>query len=167
MSNKTQDNNYANAAAAYGDKVKTTTTNQRELEGQLLIKYAQKMRALQDNWDDISHGDLDDVLSNNRKLWTLFYDTAIEEKEGDQGRPDDLRKNIIALSEYIFNRTIKTLAAPEKNKLDILIDINKEIAAGLLARQEAEKQAGAASGQSSAADDEGHKSPQSSTSTSA
>mgnify|MGYP006270781307 CR=1 FL=1 len=167
MSNKTQDSNYANAAAAYGDKVKTTTTNQRELEGQLLIKYAQKMRALQDNWDDISHGDLDDVLSNNRKLWTLFYDTAIEEKEGDQGRPDDLRKNIIALSEYIFNRTIKTLAAPEKNKLDILIDINKEIAAGLLAKQEAEKQAEAASSQSSTADDEGHKSPQSSTSTSA
>lgn len=127
--------NYTNAAAAaaYGQKAKETTTNQRELEGQLLIKYAQKMRSLQDRWDDIAHAELDDVLSSNRKLWTLFYDTAIEEKPGDEGRPDELRKNIIALSEYIFNRTIKTLAAPEKDKLNILIDINKEIAAGLMA----------------------------------
>lgn len=134
MSNK-QDNTHASAAAAYGQKAKETATNQRELEGQLLIKYAQKMRALQDNWEDVSHSELDEVLSHNRKLWTLFYDTALEEREGDKGRPDELKQNIVALSEYIFNRTIKTLAAPEKDKLNILIDINKEIAAGLLAQQ--------------------------------
>lgn len=138
MNNKTPDNNYANAAAAYGQKAKETAGNQRELEGQLLIKYAQKMRALQDKWDDISHAELDEVLSHNRKLWTLFYDTALEEKQGDEGRPQDLRQNIISLSEYIFNRTIKTLAAPEKDKLNILIDINKEIAAGLLTQQKSE-----------------------------
>ena len=133
--NSNQDHNYANAAAAYGAKAKETATNQRELEGQLLIKYAQKMRSLQDKWDNVSQAELDEVLTHNRKLWTLFYDTALEEKEGDEGRPDELRKNIIALSEYIFNRTIKTLAAPEKEKLSVLIDINKEIASGLMAAQ--------------------------------
>lgn len=138
MSN--QDNrNYtsaANAAAAYGQKAKETAGSQRELEGQLLLKYAQKMKALQDNWENVPHSELDEVLSHNRKLWTLFYDTAIEPKDTDhQGtRPDDLRQNIVALSEYIFNRTIKILAAPEKEKLNILIDINKEIATGLLAK---------------------------------
>lgn len=137
MSN--QDKTHASAASAYGQKAKETAGNQRELEGQLLIKYAQKMRALQNSWDDITHSEIDDVLTHNRKLWTLFYDTALEEKEGDKGRPDDLRQNIIALSEYIFNRTIKTLAAPEKEKLDILIEINKEIAAGLLSKQKAEE----------------------------
>ena len=121
--NNTPDNSYANAAAAYGEKAKEGAGNQRELEGQLLIKYAQKLRALQDNWDNMEHAQLDEILSHNRKLWTLFYDTALEEKPGDEGRPDALRQNIIALSEYIFNRTIKTLASPEKEKLNILIDI--------------------------------------------
>ena len=133
---KNPENSYANAAAAYGQKAKETATNQRELEGQLLIKYAQKMRGLQDNWENISHAELDDVLALNRKLWTLFYDNALEERPGEEGWPEELRKNIIALSEYIFNRTIKTLAAPEKDKLNILIDINKEIAAGLLMKPE-------------------------------
>lgn len=127
----------ATAAAAYGEKAKESASTQRELEGQLLIKYAQKMKRLQDNWENISHSELDEVLSHNRKLWTLFYDTALQDQDDENGRPDDLRQNIIALSEYIFNRTIKTLAAPERDKLNILIDINKEIAAGLMARQQA------------------------------
>lgn len=127
------DKTHGKATSVYGEKAKQVAGTQCELEGQLLMKYAHKMMELQERWDDMNHDELDQVLTYNRKLWTFFYDAALEEKEGDIKRPKDLRNNIIALSEYIFNRTIKTLAAPEKDKLTILIDINKEIAAGLLA----------------------------------
>lgn len=138
MSNP-ENKQHASAAGVYGDKAKETAGTQRELEGQLLLKYARKMQDLQSKWDKIEHKDLDEVLTFNRKLWTLFYDAALEEKEGDVKRPKDLRNNIIALSEYIFNRTIKILANPEKEKLNILIEINKEVAAGLMAKPEGEQ----------------------------
>ncbi len=132
--NDKPDKTHGKATSVYGEKAKQVAGTQRELEGQLLMKYAHKMMELQERWDDMNHDELDQVLTYNRKLWTFFYDAALEEKEGDIKRPKDLRNNIIALSEYIFNRTIKTLAAPEKDKLTILIDINKEIASGLLTK---------------------------------
>ena len=50
------------------------------------------------------------------------------------------RNNIANLGVFIFNHTVDTLAAPAKEKLDILIEINREIAAGLMTRPKAEKE---------------------------
>ena len=64
----------------------------------------------------------------------MFYDTALENNEGD--RPNDLRSNIINLANFVFKREIDVLSAPDKKKLDVLININREIAAGLMSQQE-------------------------------
>jgi flagellar protein FlaF len=68
----------------------------------------------------------------------LFYDTALENPEGN--RPEDLRSNIVNLAGFVFKRSLDILADPEKEKFDILIEINREVAAGLMAgaRKDAE-----------------------------
>ena len=60
----------------------------RELEAQLLLKAANEIQKLHDNWDQATPDDIDNILTYNRKLWMLFFDTAIENPED---RPVDLR----------------------------------------------------------------------------
>jgi len=133
-SNKPTNNPYAKAAGAYGDHAQKNTPDQRELEGLVLLKSARMIQDLQDNWDNINSEVIEETLKYNRQIWLMFYDTAIENAEGD--RPSALRSNIINLANFIFKREVEVLSAPQKEKLDVLININKEIAAGLMAKQE-------------------------------
>lgn len=122
------DNNpYSKAAGVY-DKQKKETTNQRELEAHLLLKAANEMQKLHDRWNDATPQDIDNILTYNRKLWTVFLDTALENPDD---RPNALRSNIVSLCNFIFKRTIQILASPSPDKVLVLIDINREIAAGL------------------------------------
>ncbi|MCC7305717.1 MAG: flagellar biosynthesis regulator FlaF [Alphaproteobacteria bacterium] len=123
-------NPYAQAAGAYGGHAQQTATDQRELEGRVLIKAANMIRDLRDNWDSTSREVIEATLKHNRQIWLMFYDTALENPEGN--RPKDLRSNIINLANFIFKREIDILADPKKEKLDVLININREIAAGLM-----------------------------------
>ena len=132
MPNK-PNNPYANAAGAYGSNAQKNETDQRELEARVLMKAANFMQDLQKDWDNMNGDVLEETLKYNRKIWLMFYDTALENPEGD--RPNDLRSNIVNLANFIFKREMEILAAPAKSKLDVLININKEIAAGLMTKQ--------------------------------
>ena len=126
-----QDNPYAKAASAYGDNAQKHTPDQRELEGRVLLKAARMLQDLQDNWDAMKDKDLlEATLKYNRQIWMMFYDTALENKEGD--RPNDLRSNIINLANFIFKREVEIMVSPQKEKLSVLVNINREIAAGLM-----------------------------------
>lgn len=127
-------NPHASAAGAYGQHAQKHTPDQRELEGRVLLKAAGMIKALQDDWDNVDPAKLEETLTYNRQIWMLFYDTALENPENPGGieRPNDLRSNIINLANFVFKRQIDILIAPEKQKLDILININREIAAGLM-----------------------------------
>lgn len=124
----------ANAAATYDNSAKNTTDDQRTLEARALLKSNRQLKALQmvmeNAPEELKIADLDNVLTANRKLWTLFYDAALENDGGN--RPNDLRSNIINLSNFIFKRTIDIMADPKKEKIDILITINNEVAQGLI-----------------------------------
>ena len=126
-------NPYAAAAGAYGQQAQASTPDQRELEGIVLLKSAKKMQELQARWDEVKPEELDEVLRYNRQIWMMFVDTAVEDK--DPNRPKELRSNIANLGAFIFKHTVDTLIKPDKKKLDILIEINREIAAGLMAKQ--------------------------------
>ena len=128
-----KNNPYAQAAGAYDTNAQAHTSNQRELEGRVLLKSNRKMQELINNWDDRPKDMVEEILSYNRQIWMLFYDTALENKEGD--RPNDLRSNIVNLANFIFKRELEILANPQKEKFDILISINREIAAGLMTNQ--------------------------------
>lgn len=138
-SSKSPNNPYASAAGAYGTNAQKHTPDQRELEGRVLLKSANMIQDLQENWENVNTELLEQTLKYNRQIWMMFYDTAIENPDNPGGtvRPNDLRSNIINLANFIFKREMDIMAKPEKQKLDILVSINREIAAGLMTKPQA------------------------------
>lgn len=130
-----ENNPHAAAAGAYGTSAQKYTSDQRELEGQVLLKSAKFLQDLQKDWDNVTNDILEQTLKYNRQIWMLFYDAALENPEGN--RPNDLRSNIINLANFIFKSEVSIMADPQKEKLTPIININREIAAGLMTKQEA------------------------------
>tara|TARA_R110001592_G_scaffold27763_13_gene102758 strand:+ start:45242 stop:45709 length:468 start_codon:yes stop_codon:yes gene_type:complete len=131
-----KNNPYAKAAGAYDTNAQANAGTQRELEARVLLKSNRMLQQLIDGWDERPKDLLEETLKYNRQIWMLFYDTALENKDGD--RPNDLRSNIVNLANFIFKREMEIMAKPEKQKLDILISINREISAGLMISQDAQ-----------------------------
>lgn len=134
--NKPTNNPYAQAAGAYGDHAQKHTPDQRELEARVLLKAAKLLQELKDDLANMDYPTIESALKYNRQIWMMFYDTALENKEGEEQRPDDLRSNIVNLANFIFKREMEILADKDRKekpqKFDSLISINREIAAGLL-----------------------------------
>ena len=138
--NPPPNNPYAQAAGAYGDNAQKNTPDQRELEGRILLKAAKMIKDLQDDWDNVNTELLESTLKYNRQVWMVFYDTALENPDGD--RPNDLRSNIVNLANFIFKRELDIMSDPQAQKLDVLININREIAAGLMTKPQSQEDTG-------------------------
>jgi flagellar protein FlaF len=110
--------------------VAKATQSPRELEASVLINAASRLQAIHDDWAGKS-AELNAALTLNRKLWTVLVTSATE---ADNPLPPALKNNIAALGMFVFNRTIAIMAEPEPKKLAVLVNINREIAAGLRAR---------------------------------
>lgn len=133
---------HAAAIGAYEKNAKDGAESQRELEARILLKSVAQLEVLQADWDTLNRDVLADILSYNRKIWLIFYDVALKQEEAalssaaEQGLGGEaasaVRRNIIALARYVFRREIDILAEPAAEKLDILISINRNIAAGLM-----------------------------------
>jgi flagellar biosynthesis regulator FlaF len=135
--NKPTNNPYAQAAGAYGEHAQKHTPDQRELEARVLLKSAKLLQDLRNDWGNANFDIIESTLKYNRQIWMMFYDTATDtDKAGEEARPNDLRSNIINLANFIFKREMEILADKERmnspQRLDALISINREIAAGLL-----------------------------------
>ena len=117
------------AAKAY-QQVGRQTTSPRELEANLLSKSASNLQRLKDEWDTQTRNDLSSALLFNRRLWTVFVSSATRE---DSSLPIDLRENIANLGIFIMKQTVALQASPGPQKLDVLININRQLAAGLRA----------------------------------
>ncbi len=73
-------------------------------------------------------------LRLNWRLWTIIQcDIA----SAENSMPDELKANIMSLSIFVDRQTLDALSQPAASKLGILIDINRNVAGGLLARQPA------------------------------
>lgn len=149
MPHDPKNNPYSQATGVYG-KQKQQTPDQRELESHLLIKAAGELRTLYDRWDEATEEDVNNILTYNRKLWTVFFDSAIENPDD---RPKALRENIISLCNFIFKRTLKVMAERDKELLLTMIDINREIAAGLNQKPQTESSAETTSSSDKKTDD--------------
>lgn len=125
-------NPYAAAAGAYDRHAQQHTPDQRETEARVLLKAVKAFQEVKERWDCVTQEELDEVLKYNRQVWMMFVDTALEDSSPD--RPLALRNNIANLGVFIFNHTLDVLADPKPEKLDILIEINREIAAGLMTK---------------------------------
>jgi flagellar biosynthesis activator protein FlaF len=118
-----------NAAQAYGNVAKQTASP-RELEATLLLKAASRLQAVHDGWDK-SRAQLDEALLYNRKLWTIFLSTVTDKSNP---LPVDIRQNVANIGIFVMNQTLATLGDPRPEQLNSLININRELAAGLMSR---------------------------------
>ena len=117
------------AAQAY-QQVAKRTGNPRDLEANLLSRSAADLQRIRENWDE-SRGELRNALTFNRKLWHVFLNSATG--SDNTHLPQALRQNVANLGIFVMKHTIKTEANPQADKLDVLIRINRELAAGLRA----------------------------------
>ncbi len=100
---------------------------QSELESRALIKTASGLNMIKEHWEE-KRGELEDALEKNRKLWAILASAV---REDDCPQPPEVRRSILNLAMFVFQRTVDTLASPEPHKLDALISINLNIAKGL------------------------------------
>ncbi|MCZ8259989.1 MAG: flagellar biosynthesis regulator FlaF [Beijerinckiaceae bacterium] len=112
------------------NKTQTLALSQRELEARALLKAASKLQWLKDNWDP-SIATIEDPLSHNRQVWAIFLDAATDP---ESPLPQETRANMIGLSRFVINQCMRILFEPDPAKLDLLIEINQHIAAGLRGR---------------------------------
>ena len=119
---------YRSASQAYETVVKQAASG-RELEAAALFKAARLLDACRQNWDAADRRQqLTDALRFNQRLWTLFQTDLARP---GHALPSDLRVNLLRISAFMDTRTFEILAEPSPDKLQALIDINRNIALGL------------------------------------
>ena len=117
------------AAQAYG-KVAKQTSSPRDLEANLLLRAAARLQAVSDGWDN-GREPLEEALLYNRKLWSIFVTSVTRP---DNPLPEAVRQNVANLGVFVMNQTMSLITEPRREKLGALININRELAAGLLGR---------------------------------
>lgn len=116
-------------AQTYG-KVANQTASQRELEANLLLKAASRLQAVHDGWDR-KQNELSDALLYNRRLWTIFMAAVAQE---DNPLPRAVREDVANLGLFVFRHTLSLIADPRPEYLGCLVNINRQLAAGLQGR---------------------------------
>ena len=101
--------------------------SQNELESRAFICTASALNKIKENWE-AEKKNLPEALEKNKWLWSII---ASAMKEDDCPQPQEIRKNILQLAAFVYKRTIELLGDPSPEKLDILININMNIARGL------------------------------------
>ena len=107
-------------------------------EAWALIEAARRMAVA------IESGPIDEVKTRNTirealrlnwRLWTIFQ---AELTVGNGPVPDEIRMNMLSLCKFVDSHTIETMSKPSPEKVATLIDMNRNIASGLLASLEKE-----------------------------
>ena len=119
---------YSNALHAY-KTVEKATVSGRETEARVLTEGALKLRNCQKQWSDTGRRELlDEALKYNQRIWTIFQ---TELAKADNPMPTAIKLDLLRLSGFIDKRIFEVMGSPAPEKLDILIRINENIAAGL------------------------------------
>ena len=100
---------------------------QNELEARALVRTASRLNNIKEKWP-VTTAELNEALDLNRKLWTILVTGATEETNP---LPVEIKQNIFNLAHFIFKHTFAVMAKPAAQSLDILININMNIARGL------------------------------------
>jgi flagellar protein FlaF len=119
----------SHAAQAYA-RTSQTTAQPREIEAQALLKAARQLQDVQSNWTGPDQK-MFKALLFNRRLWSIFL-SAVEDN-GNQNSLE-IRQNIANIGVFVIKQTIEMQMDPDPKKLQSLIDINCNIAAGLSGR---------------------------------
>lgn len=120
---------YSNPLEAYKTVDKTTMSG-RETEARVLTHAALKLKDCKDNWsaEDRDYK-LDEALKYTQRIWSIFQE---ELAKPDNPLPRQLKINLLRLSSFIDKRIFETMSYPSPEKLTAVININQNIAAGLI-----------------------------------
>ena len=121
MSNKQGHNPY--------DEIRQRGGAPRETEGRALLEAARRMAEAQG--DPVDNSTIREAARLNWRLWTIFQ---AELSAPDCPMPVEIRQNMLNLCNFVDKRVVDILAKPAPQKLDVLINVNRQIAAGLLAK---------------------------------
>jgi flagellar protein FlaF len=119
------------------ESVNKQTMSGRELEASILNQAALRLKNCQENWDaDDRDEKLMAALDYNQQVWSILQSELVK---SDHPLPDHIRRNLLNLSVFVDKRIFETMAFPSPEKLTIIIDINRNIAAGLMQSSAAER----------------------------
>ncbi|MFA6279387.1 MAG: flagellar biosynthesis regulator FlaF [Bdellovibrionales bacterium] len=106
----------------------------RETEAHALLSCASRLEAVREPTS--SREDFFAALRHNQELWTVLQVCLCEP---DNLLPMDIKGILLNLSRYVDKTTFRALADGNRAALGSLININRNIAAGLQKKQEQEK----------------------------
>ncbi len=116
----------SDAAQPYGQQG-VRGSSPRETEGRALLESARRMSEAIRTPEDTANMLVTARL--NWRLWTIFQaDLSDETSE----IPADVRVNMLNLCNFVDKQTVDILAEPQPSKFKVLINVNRQIAAGLL-----------------------------------
>jgi len=119
----------SDAAQAYA-RTSQTTSSPREIEAQALLKAARQLQEVQSNWAGPGKA-MESALLFNRRLWSIFMSAA---QTDENPQPIEIRQNIANIGVFVMKQTVDMQLNPDPAKLKSLIDINRNLAAGLSGR---------------------------------
>jgi flagellar protein FlaF len=114
-----------NSSQAYRSSQKLGSSA-RQTEAQALLETARMMDAAIGGENKEAYRA---ALRLNWRLWTIIQ---ADVSSVENPLPDEIRQNILSLSVFIDKHTVNALAEPAGRKLRVLVDINRNIAAGLM-----------------------------------
>jgi flagellar biosynthesis activator protein FlaF len=117
------------AAQAYA-RVANTTASPREIEAKALLMAATKLQAVATN-ADATFEQMSEALMFNRKLWTIFLSEA---QRDENPQPLEVRQNIANIGIFVLSHTAALQISRQRDHFKPLIEINRNIAAGLAGR---------------------------------
>lgn len=118
---------------AYASMQKETLAG-RELEASVLTRAGLMLKQVQENWSAPERTEkLLEAIKFNQKVWSFFQ---AELSDPENPLPKNLREDILNLSLFVDKRLFEVMANPDKDKLQIVIDIDFNIAAGLRTKPE-------------------------------
>jgi len=107
----------------------------REVEAMAFTKAALMLDEAKGQTDD--YDAYAAALKFNQLLWTIIQADIVDTANK---LPPQLKANILSLSIFVDKQTVKALADTNGDYLDSLIDINKNLAEGLLTKPETSDQ---------------------------
>lgn len=96
-------------------------------EGYALIELARRLDDAARMPEDLAA--IRDVVRLNWRIWTIFQAELVDP---ESPIPVNIRENLISLSNFIDKRSAELIGAPDAAKLPVLVNINRQIGAGLL-----------------------------------
>jgi len=91
---------------------------------------ANKLQAIMTN-PDATYTQASEALMFNRKLWTIFLSEA---QRDENPQPLDVRQKIANIGVFVLSHTAALQVSPQREHFKSLIEINRNIAAGLSGR---------------------------------